>query len=382
MKRFGLLLICVIFVLIGCSKREEKVMKKRGVSEVTTIKAFKSNILSNERDLAIYLPPDYKENTDKSYPVLYMHDGQNLFTELSGGSDVKWNVRETADKLISEGKIEDIIIVGINNNSDRIDEYTQSYMEKYSKGGRGKDYARFIVEELKPYIDSNFRTLKDRDHTAIAGSSLGGLISFYIGWSYPETFKKVGAISPSFWWNSNEMQKVVETDGGTKKDLNIWIDAGNAEESSDRNNNGLIDMVDDARDMVAALNKKGFTSHKDVMYYEVSMGSHNEDSWAKRFDQVLLYMFGKDKNIKAKSIEAEGWDTVYADVKVPMYFNPVITYSNGLKQTSLEATFKNKNQDILKVDEKGFITPLKEGETEIIVSSEKLTAKKTIKVEK
>lgn len=268
-------------------------MDKIGTSELTYINNFKSNTLNNERTIIVYLPSGYKENTNKRYPVLYMHDGQNLFTEVSEGSSDKWRVKETTDSLIRENKIEDIIIVGIYNNSDRISEYTQSYMEKYNAGGKGKDYCRFIVEELKPYIDNSFRTLKDRENTAIAGSSLGGLISFYMGWNYSDTFKKVGAISPSFWWNSCEILKEVEDFTGSRKDLNIWIDAGSAEDTSDRNNNGVIDMVDDARDMVYALSRKGYTIHKDLMYYEVLGGLHNEEAWAKRFDQVLIYMFEK-----------------------------------------------------------------------------------------
>lgn len=261
---------------------------------------IKSVVLNNERDVAVYLPAHYKENTETKYPVLYMHDGQNLFTEIAEGSSAKWKVRETADSLIKANKIEDIIIVGIYNSPDRISEYTQNYMEKYNAGGKGKEYARFIVEELKPYIDRNYSTLSGRENTAIAGSSLGGLISFYIAWNYPEVFEKAGAISPSFWWDNCSIIKEVEKYNGQKKDLNIWIDAGDAEEENDRNNNGIIDMVDDARDMVSILKKKGFTLNKDVIYREIVGGKHNEEAWAMRFNQVLLYMFDKEKAGKIK----------------------------------------------------------------------------------
>lgn len=360
----------------------EVAMNKTGVSEIVFVKNFKSQILNNERDMAIYLPPDYKENIDKSYPVLYMHDGQNLFTGIEGGSNDKWKVQETADKLILENKVEDIIIVGIYNTPDRISEYTESYMDKYNAGGKGEDYSRFVASEVKPYIDSNFRTLKDRENTAIAGSSLGGLISFYIGWNYPEIFKKIGAISSSFWWDSNNMQKHIESYKGVKKDLSIWIDVGNAEENSDRNHNGIIDMVDDARDMVYALNKKGFITHKDVMYYEATSGEHNEASWADRFDQVLLYMFSKEKCISPKALEAEGVNSISLNTKNIMYLNPVVTYSNGLKQTLLNASFNNKNEDVIKLDSKGFIIPLKEGKAEVSAQGLGLSVEKIINVVK
>jgi pimeloyl-ACP methyl ester carboxylesterase len=255
-------------------------------------------------------------------------------------------------------------------------------MEKYSKGGKGKDYAKFIVDEVKPFIDRGYRTQKHRENTAIAGSSLGGLISFYIGWNYPDVFKKIGAVSPSFWWDSGNMIKEVASYSGDKKDLNIWIDAGNAEENGDRDNNGVIDMVDDAREMVNALNKKGFVTFKDVMYYEATLGKHNEEAWAKRFDQILLYMFGKEKDPKPKTLETEGWDSIFLSSTIPAYLNPVITYSNGLKQSVLDTSYKGKNEDVLKIDERGFITPVKEGEAEITVMGYGLTTKKIIKVEK
>lgn len=382
MKKIVLAIATISLLITGCSSGGGKVeVKKRGNSEIIFEKV-KSTILSSERDIAVYLPPDYKENTDKKYPVLYMNDGQNLFTEISEGSSTKWQVRETTDKLIKDNKIEDVIIIGIYNSSDRIGEYTQSYMEKYMAGGKGKDYAKFLVEEVKPHIDKTYRTLSDRENTAIAGSSLGGLISFYTAWNYSDVFNKVGAISPSFWWDNGSMINEVENYKGKKKDLNIWIDAGNAEENGDRNNNGIIDMVNDARDMVGALNKKDFTTYKDVMYYEATGGSHNEDAWAKRFDQVLLYMFGKDKGAKPKTLEGEGWDTIYLENTTPSYINPVITYSNGLKQSVLKASFESKNEDILKIDERGFITPIKEGQAEIMIKGENLMCKKTITVEK
>lgn len=359
----------------------ENELQNSNASQLIFIENFKSNILNNERNIAVYLPPNYEKNSEKKYPVLYMHDGQNLFTEENSGSTVKWMVRETADKLINENKIEDIIIVGIYNTPDRIDEYTQSYTEKF-KGGRGRDYARFVIEEVKSYIDSRYRTLKDRENTGIAGSSLGGLISFYMGWNYPEIFKSIGAISPSFWWDSGIMQKEVEAYQGEKKNLNIWIDAGNAEESNDRNNNGIIDMVDDARDMVSVLNKKGYTTHKDVMFYEVTGGMHNEDYWAERFDQVLLYMFGKEKDAEPKTLVVEDSNVSKLSENRPKYLNSIVTYNNGLKQTLLNVNFSSNTEDILKVDEKGFKTPVSEGEAEVIVNGLGLSCKKVVKVEK
>jgi hypothetical protein len=133
--------------------------------------------------------------------------------------------------------------------------------------------------------------------------------------------------------------------------------------------------------MVSVLNKKGFTTHKDVMFYEVTAGLHNENCWAERFDQVLLYMFGKEKNVKPQALTAEGWDMIRLSQNTIRYLNPVATYSNGLKQTLLNASFKNSAEDVLKIDEKGLITPLKEGNVEVSVSGLGLSSKKAIRIQ-
>jgi len=133
-----------------------------------------SKFLDRDRDVLVYLPPDYGSNPDRRYPVLYMHDGENVFDASTSFLGVEWGADETAERLIGEGKMEPIIIVAISNTDLRMDEYTPTRDAHFGAGGRGGDYGRFMVEELKPFIDGTYGTLPDKGHTGVAGSSLGG----------------------------------------------------------------------------------------------------------------------------------------------------------------------------------------------------------------
>ena len=174
--------------------------------DIRTHEKFKSRHLNNERTLIVYLPPDYKKDAERRFPVLYMHDGQNIFDAATSFIGIEWQADEIAERLIKAGRIEPIIIVGIYNNADRVDEYTPTRDQKRG-GGKGEQYARFLVEEVKPFIDKEYRTKPDRKHTAVAGSSLGGLISLYICRQYPDTFSMCGVISPALMWDDGRILK-------------------------------------------------------------------------------------------------------------------------------------------------------------------------------
>ena len=144
---------------------------------------FHSRFLAHDRDVIVYLPPGYRKTKMKRYPVLYLQDGQNLFdgaTSFIPGRD--WGVDETAERLIKAGEIEPLIIVGIyNTGMDRLDEYTPTADDRLKKGGSADLYGRMLVDELKPFIDSSYRTNSGHEHTGLGGSSLGGLVSLYLG---------------------------------------------------------------------------------------------------------------------------------------------------------------------------------------------------------
>jgi predicted alpha/beta superfamily hydrolase len=192
---------------------------------------FESKILGNKRNLIVYLPPAYEQNANRRYPVLYMHDGQNIFDDATSFAG-EWRADETAKRLIDEGKIVPIIIVAIENaGAARINEYTNTTEPVYvadkkaidegkkkkedveTEGGKGEQYAQFLITEVKPFIDQTYRTKADRANTAVAGSSLGGLMSLYLAWKHKDVFSKFGVISPSLWWDNAIPLKLVKVKG-------------------------------------------------------------------------------------------------------------------------------------------------------------------------
>jgi len=202
------------------TRRKPGQEKDEIVGKVEYHKDVLSPILKNKRDIVVWLPIGYNplKNPDKKYPVLYMHDGQNIMDPKTAYVGKDWRVDETVMKLIKQKKIKEIIVVGIYNSPDRLDEY--SWTEK------GQNYLKFIVTELKPFIDSAYKTLSDKDNTAIMGSSMGGLISFYAGWHYPEVFSMAGCLSSSFYYNNDRSIKQVEEYTGHKKHVKFYIDHG------------------------------------------------------------------------------------------------------------------------------------------------------------
>src|SRR5436189_1140532 len=151
---------------------------------ITKHENFGSRHLTHARDVLVYTPPGYNEDVERRFPVLYMHDGQNLVDPEDAFGGVAWSADETAQALISAGAIEPMIIVGIYNTGDRLDEYTHvkaTAGRMRGHGGRADDYGRMIIEELKPFIDTEYRTKPEREFTGLGGSSLGGLVSIYLG---------------------------------------------------------------------------------------------------------------------------------------------------------------------------------------------------------
>ncbi|EEF22348.1 enterochelin esterase, putative, partial [Ricinus communis] len=182
---------------------------------------FASPQLGNSRKLRIYLPPGYDANPAQRYPVLYMHDGQNLFDPGTAAFGTAWAIGATVDSLIASGAIQPIIVVGIDNTPDRIAEYTPC-CDKEHGGGKLDAYAAFLVDTVKPWVDANLRTLQDREHTAIMGSSLGGIASVYIAQQYPQVFSRAGGVSSSFWWNDQMFSKNVPP----RQPVKFYLDAG------------------------------------------------------------------------------------------------------------------------------------------------------------
>ena len=226
------------------------------------------------RAIWIYLPPDY-DSDDKHYPVLYMHDGQNLFEDTTSFVG-EWSVDETLDSLFANG-YEVPIVIGINNGGQlRIDELTPWSNEKYG-GGDGDLYMQFIVETLKPEVDQRYRTLPDAQNTAIIGSSLGGLISFYGGLKYNDIFKRIGAFSPSFWY-ADSVYAFTESAEITK-DTRILLLGSELEDST---------MVLDMKKIESMIAAK--VSSDNLKIVGTKDGAHSEWYWKREFPEAIIWL--------------------------------------------------------------------------------------------
>jgi len=235
-----------------------------------------------ERRIWIYLPPDY-DIVNENYPVLYMHDGQNLFDQFTSFLG-EWEVDETLNELYDEG-YQVPIVVGIDNGgNERIDEYTPWVNSTYG-GGQGELYIDFLVQTLKPYIDENYRTLPQRENTGIMGSSLGGLISHYGALSHQDIFSKSGIFSPSYWFSDSVW--TFTTDTGKQGNMKLYQLMGSLE--------GGGEAVDSMWQMDSLLTELGFGD--DELYsLEVPNGEHNEALWRDNFRDAYLWMFGSYAN--------------------------------------------------------------------------------------
>ncbi len=250
---------------------------------------FPSRLVEVSHDLLVYLPPMYQADRERRFSVLYMHDGQNLFDpETSFIKGKYWRMGETADALIEGGAIEPLIIVGIYNSGERrIDEYTP-VQDRRLGGGHADAYGRMLVEELKPFIDAQYRTLPESETCCMGGSSLGGLVTLYLGLRYPAVFSRLAVMSPSVWWRGRAILKTIAA-VRERPELRIWLDMGTKESTR---------AVLDARALRDELVKKGWQLGKDLAYTEVENGEHTESAWAQRVGPMLQFLFpsrpGKD----------------------------------------------------------------------------------------
>jgi predicted alpha/beta superfamily hydrolase len=252
---------------------------------------FASRFLTAKRDVIVYLPEAYLNEPDRRFPVFYMHDGQNLIDgRTSYLADRTWRVDSTTNELTADGQIEPIILVGIANTGvRRMAEYTPT-RDPRKGGGDGPLYGKLLVEELKPLIDTTFRTLPDAANTALGGSSLGGLITLDIALTYPEVFGKAAVMSPSVWWNQRSILDRVGT-ASPNPPLRIWLDMGTAEGLRHVRDTDLLHRRLIQRGWRDRTHPRPKRDGVDLHYLRVPGGLHNEDAWADRFDQVLRFLF-------------------------------------------------------------------------------------------
>ena len=255
---------------------------------------IEENITSNFLNRTVHITLIYPKNISKNLNALIFNDGQD-FKELE--------IYSSISNLQTQNKILPFMCVGIHANHDRLQEYgTASQADYKQRGSKAKQHNDFIIQELLPLLFKKYSV--NIEGNVIAGLSLGGLSAMDIGWNNDQTFSKIGVFSGSFWWrqkteeegytdeNDRIMHNIVRA-GTYKKGMKFWFEAGTNDEKSDRNNNGIIDAIDDTLDLITALEKKGYKKDQDLIYREVAGGEHNQNTWKKVLPEFLIWAFGK-----------------------------------------------------------------------------------------
>lgn len=238
--------------------------------------------------------PANMEFLSQPMPVLWLNDGQDL---------AALQVENSLKKLMAAQKIKAVFVVAIEAR-DRLAEYGTMDVPDYKKrGAKARAYAEFILQELVPYMRKNYPVSAAPADNVFAGLSLGGVSALDISWHYPQYFQKIGVFSGSFWWRKRALNagytdndRIVHQRirmGTFKPGLKFWLQTGTLDETSDRNNNGIIDSIDDTQDLITELILKGYHLNTDIQYVEVEGGKHHSSTWSQVFPEFLLWAFKK-----------------------------------------------------------------------------------------
>lgn len=255
---------------------------------VVTLRAVAAPTLGNSRDIFVYLPTDYAQNDSRTYPVLYLNDGQD---------HAAFRLHETLARLQARREMQPAIVVAIPTTPDRLREYgTAVVPNAQGLGDKAAAYAAFVVEELMPMVNNRFRT---RGPALIAGVSLGGLSAFDLAWNTPGLFGTVAVFSGSFWWRAAD-EEIAITPGARiahemvklgphRPGLRFWLQAGTRDEVNDRDSNGVIDAIQDTIELLDELLVLGYTPGDDAAYVEVLGGCHNYETWSAALPLFLRW---------------------------------------------------------------------------------------------
>jgi metallo-beta-lactamase class B len=314
--------------------------------------------LNRNRRIWVCLPPDYEDSLQKFYPVIYMHDGQNLFDQTLSFAG-EWQIDEHMMELFEEGD-RGAIVVGIENGgSARIDEYCPWNNPAYG-GGEGPEYASFIKNTLKPHIDANFRTLQGAASTAIAGSSLGALISLYTALEYPEVFGRVGLFSPAFWINRDSLLMYMNTKL-PEETQKFYFVAGSNESSS---------MVSDMNLVYNRLISGGLPAQNAQIQAEAD-GAHSEWFWSREYQECYLWLFSQNlapgfaipENIYPIQFRPNPADT-FMMFELPEQDSYLVILLNAMGQEVLR--FNEAKGGLIKMD----VSALQAGRYQVLISSD------------
>ncbi len=240
-------------------------------------------------------PPGYKDSP-RPFPVLLMNDGQDF---------VSMGLEKTLAAVFADKSIVPFIYVGIETNENRIHEYGIASSSDYKgRGNRAKQYANFITEEFIPFLKKEFKVSPPASDWVFCGMSLGGLSAFDIAYNNPELFGKIGVFSGSFWWRNKPYIKKDQKDRSRivldviknavhYPHLKFWFQCGTDDELADRNNNGLIDAIDDTLEVIKELQQKGYSYPGDISYVELEGGKHDLTTWGRIFPRFIKWAFQK-----------------------------------------------------------------------------------------
>lgn len=245
-----------------------------------------SKHLAQNRTVEIWLPPDYDDHGTNRYNVLYMQDGQNLFDARLSAFGTAWEVDKAVTRCAQAGKIPPLIVVGVWNTGDRLREY--------SPWDLGTNYAEFLIRELMPEVNRNFRTRTGPEHTTVMGSSMGGLISFWLCWQHPEVFGRAGCLSTAFTWNGSVgytgapplIERAIDAHAPMPRGVRLYFDYGTGKMDS---------RIGPEQDKVAAwLRSEGLKEGGDFVVRVFPGADHNEAAWRARVDEPLTWLFSND----------------------------------------------------------------------------------------
>lgn len=245
---------------------------------------FSSRFLPGEREVSVYLPPGYEQDSGRAYPLLVLQDGQNLFDpETAFIRGRTWRVAEQADAAIEAGEVEPLVIAGVANAGERrLAEYTPTRDWKLG-GGEASLYGEMLIREILPFLQEQYRLLPGAAQTGLGGSSLGGLVSLWLGLQYPQIFGKLAVLSPSVWWNHRYIvQYVDEVALALPRRPRIWLDVGDCEGRR---------TVADVQKLHAHLELYGWRDDIDIHSEIVPGGTHDEAAWSERVRPMLKFLF-------------------------------------------------------------------------------------------
>jgi enterochelin esterase-like enzyme len=274
--------------IVGFFSPPKKIGVVKCITEQWTIP---SRYLDRLVQVRVWMPPRYAKDKNIRYPVIFFNDGQDMNAV---------GVPEVLENGYADKSLEPLILVAVSASDKRMREYgTASQPDYKGRGDLAKQYNLFVIRELVPLVKNRYRCKPELEATIFAGFSLGGLSAFDLVWNNPKLFGKVGAFSGSFWWRSAElndedpdahriMHAVVQA-SAPRPNMKFWFQNGTHDETDDRNNNGVIDAIDDTMALIDILTEKGYKPHEDIRYTEVEGGEHNTQTWKKVLPDFLKW---------------------------------------------------------------------------------------------